>query len=78
MTSSTGARGLRPWGSPPAPIPKPMLDAERLAEALRWCVRPEAQQKAREVAAGLRTDGVQRTVELLTGSVVPRRPAVAV
>ncbi len=30
-----------------------MLDAERLAEALRWCLRPEAQQKAREVAAGL-------------------------
>lgn len=64
-------------GVAPAPIPKSMLDAERLAEALRWCLRPEAQQRAREVAARLRTDGVQRTVELLTGSAVPRRPAVA-
>jgi UDP:flavonoid glycosyltransferase YjiC (YdhE family) len=62
-------------GVAPAPIPKSKLEAERLAEALRWCLRPESQQRAREVAAQLRTDGARRTVELLTASAEPRRLA---
>jgi vancomycin aglycone glucosyltransferase len=64
-------------GLAPAPIPKPKLDAERLAEALRWCLRPEARQRAREVAAKLRTDGAQRMVELLTRSAEPRMRSAA-
>ncbi len=62
-------------GVAPAPIPKPKLDAARLAEALRWCLRPGSSQRAREVAAQLRTDGARRTVELLRATVEPRRLA---
>jgi vancomycin aglycone glucosyltransferase len=58
-------------GVAPAPFSRKQLGARRLAEALRWCLRPEPQQRARELAAGLRTDGVERAVEFLTAPAEP-------
>jgi vancomycin aglycone glucosyltransferase len=58
-------------GVAPAAFSRKRLEARRLAEALRWCLRPEPLQQARELAAGLRTDGVERAVALLTAPSEP-------
>jgi UDP:flavonoid glycosyltransferase YjiC (YdhE family) len=50
----------------PKPIKRKQLTAARLTEALRWCLRPESQQRARELASQLRTDGVEQAVARLT------------
>ena len=64
-------------GVSPAPFSRPRLDARRLAEALRWCLRPEPLVRAQALASGLRTDGVERAVALLAGSaeLLPRAAA---
>ncbi len=53
-------------GLAPKPIKRKQLTAARLTEALRWCLRPESQQRARELASQLRTDGVEQAVARLT------------
>jgi UDP:flavonoid glycosyltransferase YjiC (YdhE family) len=53
-------------GVAPRLLPRKHLSAASLAEALRWCLRPEPRQRARELAAQLRTDGAERAVEVLT------------
>jgi vancomycin aglycone glucosyltransferase len=58
-------------GVAPAVFTRKQLGARRMAEALRWCLRPEPLQRARELAAGLRTDGVERAVEFLTAPTEP-------
>jgi vancomycin aglycone glucosyltransferase len=53
-------------GLAPKPFKRSGLTATRLAESLRWCLRPESQQRARELAAQIRTDGVEQAVALFT------------
>jgi vancomycin aglycone glucosyltransferase len=58
-------------GVAPKPLKRSRLTAPRLAEALRWCLRPESHQRAREVASRMRTDGVEQAVALLTKEAPP-------
>jgi vancomycin aglycone glucosyltransferase len=62
---------VRALGLAPKPIKRSHLTASRLAEALRWCLRPDAQQRARELAAQVRTDGAEQAVALLTQEAPP-------
>lgn len=65
-------------GLAPKPFKRAHLTAPRLAEALRWCLRPESQQRARELASQVRTDGVEQAVALLTKETPPLKRAGAV
>lgn len=60
------AHRLHALGVAPRLLPRKKLSASSLAEVLRWCLRPEPQQRARELATQLRTDGAERAVEVLT------------
>lgn len=60
------AHRLHALGVAPRLLPRKKLSASSLAEALRWCLRPEPQQRARELARQVRTDGSERAVEVLT------------
>lgn len=68
------AEQMHRLGVAPVPFARARLDGRRLAEALRWCLRPEPLRRARELASGLRTDGAERAVALLTGCVKTPAP----
>lgn len=73
-------------GAGPEPIPYKKLDAENLAEAIRFAVKPETQERAQELGAKIREEkgsdvGAQSfhqhlAVDTLRCSVAPSRVAV--
>ncbi|KAF3017034.1 hypothetical protein E8E14_000242 [Neopestalotiopsis sp. 37M] len=73
-------------GAGPDPIPHRILDSERLAEAIRFCLRPEVLAAAKKIADNMRAEsGVVRAVEsfhaqlpleMLQCDILPDQPAV--
>lgn len=69
----------------PKPIPHKMLDANNLAQAIRYCLTPEAGTAAKAIAEKMRTEsGVKKAVdsfhanlplERMKCDILPDRPA---
>lgn len=50
-------------GAGPAPIPQKSLDVDRLVDAIRYCLTPQASRAAEEIAVKMRSEsGVQQAV----------------
>ncbi|CEJ59350.1 hypothetical protein PMG11_07978 [Penicillium brasilianum] len=72
-------------GAGPEPIPHAMLDPENLAEAIQFCLTPEAEVAAKEIALKMKTEtGVETAVnsfhrnlplQRMRCSVIPGQPA---
>ncbi|KAJ1323153.1 sterol 3beta-glucosyltransferase [Microdochium nivale] len=73
-------------GAGPKPIPHKQLNAQNLADAIRFCLTPEAAAAAREVAARMETENGVATaaksfhanlpLEILQCDILPDQPAV--
>jgi hypothetical protein len=72
-------------GAGPEPIPHAMLDPQNLAEAIQFCLTPEAEAAAKEIALKMKTEsGVVTAVnsfhrnlplQRMRCSVIPGQPA---
>jgi hypothetical protein len=72
-------------GAGPEPIPHAMLDPQNLAEAIQFCLTPEAEVAAKEIALKMKTEtGVETAVnsfhrnlplQRMRCSVIPGQPA---
>lgn len=73
-------------GAGPEPIPHKQLTAEKLAEAIKFCLEPSSQEKAHELAAKIAQETGSETgaqsfhqfleVDKLRCNIAPSRPAV--